>query len=110
VPLTAEQIARDIRKSLIGDAEQVFTFQGSDYSGRITPLGMTRPLEVGGFQEEPTLSLLVALITAEGNRTFGTRPAVGDRVTVQGKDYRILSINTDNLGAFMSIDLTSVHK
>lgn len=109
MPLDPLQIARDLG-FIVGDAPQEFTFQDSKYTGRIGLLSQVKRLEIGGFQEEPTLTLVVALSDATGNRTFGTRPKIGDRLTIATKEYRVVRSETDPFESMLTLDLATPEK
>lgn len=95
---------------MISDAEVTFTIDGQDYVGTRSGITKRKPLEIGGFQEEPMLSLVINLADAFGTPTFTTQPDVGDKVTIGSTVYRIDRAEIDELGIALQMDLITPHK
>ena len=107
--LTPLQVIRDLR-AIIGDAAREFTFDGSIHTGRITVLSSSRPLEIGGYQPEPTLTLIIALSDEVGNRTFVERPKSGDLITIESISYRVIRAETDPHESMLTLELGTAAK
>lgn len=100
----AEFIAADLR-NIIADTPQVFVFQDQEYTGSVSGTNRQRRLEVGGFDEMPDLSLVVCLKQSDGTDTFVNAPANGDRIRVNGIDYRVDRTELDAQRVGLRMDL-----
>ncbi len=97
-------IASDLR-NIISDVPQVFVFKDQEYTGSVSGTSRTRRLEVGGFDDAPDLSLVVSLKKDDGTATFVNAPVCGDRIRVNGIDYRVDRSDIDALLVGYRIDL-----
>ena len=96
---------------MIEDDPVTFTHEGTEYRGTIGGINRRRPLEVGGFQEEPEIVLAVNVKNSQGGNLFGQdRPKVGDRITIGVKTYRIDRTELDSFEESLQMDLRSEHK
>ncbi len=99
-----EFIAADLR-NIIADVPQVFVFQGQEYTGSISGTNRTRKLEVGGFDDMPELSIAICLRQSDGTDTFVNAPVTGNRIRVNGIDYRVDRSEVDALRVGLRLDL-----
>ncbi len=107
--MTADIHGNDLR-AMISDAPQLFTFSGNSYTGTISGLNMRRALELGGFEEGPEMTLVIALKDSVGANVFVTLPTVGQSVIIGTKTYRIDRTEIDPLNVGFQMDLRSAHK
>ena len=105
----AEDYGRDMR-NMINDAPKTFTFGGADYTGTISDLQDRVSLEIGGFEDEPIMTLVVALKTDSQQAVFTTQPAVNDKVTVDSVIYRVKRTEADQFGQTLEMALETPHK
>jgi hypothetical protein len=105
----ADVLAADMR-ALIADAPMSFTFDGGTYTGTRSGIATRKPLEIGGFQEEPILSIAINLADAYGTPTFTTQPDTGDTVIIGSTTYRIDRTEVDEFGVALQLDLVTPHK
>lgn len=101
--------ASDLR-GMIDDAPVSFIFEDATYTGTRSGIAARKPLEVGGFQEEPSLSLAINLADKFGTPTFTTQPDIGGKVTIGGTVYRIDRVEIDEFGVSLQMDLITPHK
>lgn len=88
-----------------------FTFEGAEYRGSSSGLNMRKPLQLGGFEEMPELTIAVNLRDAVGDLVFGQdRPDVGDYITTGGVVYRIDRTEIDSFEECLQMDLRSKNK
>lgn len=99
----------DIRQ-MVSDAPQLFTWNGQEYIGAISGQSVRKRLEIGGFDEEPEMSLVIALRDEVGSPVFVTLPTVGEKVTVGTRQYRIDKTEIDQFNTAFQLDLKSIHK
>lgn len=104
-----EQSAIDLR-NMIADAPTVFTFNGNDYTGAVSGKNLRRPLELGGFQDEPEITLVVALKNDDGSPAFLPAPAVGDALLIGSHTYRVERTELDEFSQALQLDLRSPNK
>ena len=77
----------------------------------ITGLVQRSTLEVGGFQEEPLVTIAIQLRDPEtGAEKFVSPPEVNDLAMLAGRNYRIERTEKDQFGYTMQIDLVTPHK
>jgi len=105
----SDMAAADLR-GLIADAPVTFTFDGADYIGTQSGISKRKPLEIGGFQDEPMLSIVINLADQYGTPTFSTQPDVGDKVSIGGITYRIDRTEIDEFAVALQMDLITPHK
>lgn len=98
--------AADLRQ-MIAEAPVVFTFDGADYTGTVSGKNLRRPLEIGGFQEEPELTLVINLKDAAGNATFVQAPVVGTDLRIGNHSYRVDRTELDEFSEALQLDLRS---
>ena len=101
--------ARDMRR-IVADLPMAFTFNGTDYTGTISGINATKPLEIGGFEELPEITLIVNLKDAAGGAVFSTRPEVNDRITIDDIDYRVMRTEFDPLAVALQMDLKTAER
>lgn len=104
-----QQAAIDLR-NMIADSPTTFTFDGLEYVGAVSGKNLRRNLEIGGFQDEPEITLVVALKTAEGANTFTTAPRVKDDVLIGSTRYRIIRTELDEFSEALQMDLGSLNQ
>lgn len=104
------QTLRSDLLQIIAENPVTFSFDGVEYTGTMSGKNLRVPLEIGGFQDEPELSIIIAIHDAYGNRVMNTLPAVGQKVTTGGTTYRIDRIETDVENVGLQMDLRSANK
>ena len=93
---------------IIEDDPATFQFNGVEYRGTVSGINNSRPLEIGGFEERPELSIAINLKDAQGGLVFGQdRPVVGSRITYREILYRVDSIEIDSFQEAMQLNLRS---
>lgn len=95
---------------MVADAPQPFTWNDQDYVGAISGQTVRKRLEIGGFDEEPEMILVVALRDEVGAKVFVTLPTVGEKVTVGTRQYRIDKTEIDQFNTALQLDLRSTNK
>jgi len=96
---------------MIDDDPVLFQFGGVEYMGASSGVNRRRPLEIGGFEDQPELSIAINLVNMEGDRVFGQDPpVVGSRITVNGIAYRVDRTEVDSFNECLQIDLKSKDK
>lgn len=102
-----EQI-RDDLITMISEDPTPFQFAGVEYVGIKSGINRRRPLEVGGFEDMPELTLVVNLRDGDGGLTFGQdRPTVGKYITIATTQYRIDRTEIDSYEECLQMDLRS---
>ena len=81
-----------------GGVEQV-------YGGIFSPSTELNSLAPGGFRPEIDASMYCALIDLEAGK-----PAIGDRLRILGKYYRIVSVELDDLRVGINFLLETIEK
>jgi len=106
----ADTVRRDIL-ALIREDPVPFQFEGVEYVGASSGIAARKPLEIGGFEEQPELTIVINLRTREGDAVFGQdMPQEGKRVTVREVVYRIDRTEIDSVQESLQMDLRSPHK
>lgn len=95
---------------MIADAPLEFTYAGFNYTGTMSGKNLRRPLEIGGFQDEPEITLVVALKTADGAPTFASPPTVGDDIFIGLHRYRVDRTELDEFSEGLQLDLRSLNQ
>lgn len=107
-------LAETIRMDLIGiiqDDPTSFEWKENEYTGTSSGVSARRPLEIGGFEDQPELTISINIKQLDGGDTFGQDiPKVGDRITVENVTYRIDRTEVDSFGECLQMDLRSQHK
>jgi hypothetical protein len=101
-----EMAAADLRW-MISEAPVTFTFDGADYVGTVSGKNLRRPLAMGGFQEEPEITLAINLFDANGNPTFIEAPSVGMDLVIGLHTYRVERTEVDEFSQALQLDLRS---
>jgi hypothetical protein len=96
--------------AMIADAPVTATIEGTEYTGTYTGVVKRRPLEIGGFQEEPEVSIVFSLYDSSGIEVFSTRPAIGSQVVIGSRPYRVVRSEVDPFEIGIQLDLTTPHK
>lgn len=104
-----EMIAADLRQ-MIADAPTVFTYDGLSYTGTVSGKNLRRTLELGGFQDEPEIVIVINLKDAAGNSTFVEAPTVGDDIIIGSHTYRVDRTELDEFSQALQLDLRSPSK
>lgn len=101
-------MSRDDLLAIIEDAPALFEFKGAEYRGTASGINKSRPLEIGGFEDRPELTIVINLKDASGAEVFGQdRPDVGDRITYRGTTFRVDSTETDSFEEALQLNLRS---
>jgi hypothetical protein len=96
---------------MIEDDPTTFTYAGAEYRGASSGINRRRPMEIGGFEDQPEMNLAVNLRDIDGGLIFGQdAPEVGDRITVGGIEYRIDRTEVDSMAECLQLDLRSKDK
>lgn len=96
---------------MIEDDPTTFVFSTNEYRGACSGLNRRRPMEIGGFEDQPEMTLAVNLRDIEGGLVFGQdMPSIGDRITIGGVDYRVERTEVDSMGECLQMDLRSKDK
>lgn len=94
--------------AIIEDDPALFQFEGTEYRGTASGVNRSRPLEIGGFEDRPELTIVINLKDANGAEVFGQdRPEVGDRITYRETEYRVDSTEVDSMEESIQLNLRS---
>jgi hypothetical protein len=104
-----EMAAADLR-NMIADAPVEFTFNGLVFVGTCSGKSFRRPLEMGGFEDEPDVTLVTPLKTPERAPVFGIAPAVGDYILIGQTTYKVDRTELDEFSESLQLDLRSAKK
>lgn len=104
-----EMAAADLR-TMIAEAPFVFRYDGIDYTGTLSGKSLRRPLEIGGFQEEPEITIVINLKDAAGNSTFVDAPTIGDDIIIGNHTYRVDRTELDEFSMALQMDLRSASR
>ena len=99
----AEIQAADLA-TVMADAGNTFTHQGSTYSCIVTTSNNRKPFQEGGFMEDDAIQI-VALVSA-----FSVVPAIDTKVTVAGVEYRIIAHEYSHTGIQVTLRCEAVNK
>lgn len=105
--MTIGEIAAADLRQMIDEAPITFTYDGADYIGTVSGKNLRRPLEMGGFQEEPDLTIAINLKDAAGNSIFVEAPSVGDDIILGSHAYRVDRTEIDEFSEALQLDLRS---
>lgn len=105
----AETSAADLR-AIIAEWPVQFVFGGNTYTGTVSGKNSRKPLEIGGFQDEPEISLVINLKDASGNPTFEQAPATGNDLIIGNHVYRIERMELDEFSQSLQFDLRSPNR
>jgi hypothetical protein len=96
---------------MIEEDPVTFQFNGTEYRGAASGLNRRRPLEVGGFDEQPEITIAINIRNKDGDLVFGQdRPKVGSQITYKGKVYRVDRTEVDQFEECLQMDLRSASK
>lgn len=79
-------------QEIIGDIGETITLGGSDYTGVVSPADRGMDLGLAGVAPEDALDIMVLV------DDFATQPAIGNAVTYNSREYRIVRISDSNDG------------
>lgn len=99
----------DLRAIIAADPV-TFTYNGAEYIGTRSGLNYRQTLELGGFQDEPEMSLVIAQFDQYNAPTIEPLPSIGEKITIGTKVYRIDRIERDAEGVAYQMDLRSQNK
>lgn len=92
-------------------------FEGEEYEGTAGGIITSQELEPGGFVEDFDYSWVTSLkkrvsrhVDELEDRFPDEPPAVGDDLTIDGVEYRIVRTTMDDYGAGVQFDLRTVNK
>lgn len=108
--MSLDTIAAADLRAIIAESPVTFTFNGTDYTGTRSGLNLRQPLEIGGFQDVPELTLVVSIYQADGSLTMNPLPEVNEQVTIAGTNYRIERTERDAEGVGYQMDLRSANR
>lgn len=92
---------------IVADNPAAFTFSSRTYNGTRAALGRAERNELGGFEVDFDLSLIVRLYS-DFTSTATTAPTTGDRLTLGGTTYEVARTGDDEHGAGRRLDLRSI--
>jgi hypothetical protein len=92
---------------MINDAPQEFYFNGEKFIGAISGQTERKALEVGGFDEEPELTLVIAIRDEYGALTMPALPVIGESIRIGTNTYRVDRTEIDQFNAGFQMDLRS---
>jgi hypothetical protein len=103
---------------MIEDHPVTATWEGADYEGTTGGIVTSQELEPGGFLEDYDFKWVTSLQkrAAVGVNELvdrfpgGTPPAVGDDITINEVDYRVVRLTKDDFGAGIEFALRTVNK
>lgn len=84
-------------------ADQVFD---AAYNGR----SERKPVSIGGFTDEPAISIVIALKTETGESVFTTPPGNGDTISIRDELFRVEHFEIDPFGESIQLDLITPAK
>lgn len=109
--MTLGEIVRLDLIAMIEDDPVTFLFNGTEYTGTFSGVNRRRPLEIGGFEPDPDLVLVLNLRDRNGGDVFGQdKPSVGSRITINEVEYRVDRTEVDPLEECLQLDLRSKAK
>jgi len=109
VSSVSESIRCDLIQ-MIEDDPTPFQYGGTEYIGASSGINSRRPIEIGGFEDMPELTIAINLKNLDGSELFGPdRPGVNDQITVAGVVYRIERTEIDSSQECLQMDLRSNH-
>jgi len=110
--MTTAQLARDARFKYIDFPKEKAVISDAEYDCiRLTSTGRRRPLEIGGFQDEPEVIIAISNFDPEtGERVFPIIPTVGTSVLLAGETYRIDRIEESAYGNDVVMELRTPNK
>jgi len=94
---------------IISDSPTAYTFDSRTYNGTRAALGRSERNELGGFEIDFDLALIIRLYS-DFTAVAVTPPAVGSRVTIASVTYEVARITDDELGAGRRLDLRSISR
>ena len=99
----------DIAHEILADFQQLLSEHGvparwksTDLRVLVSRVRREQQIDLGGFVESPELSLRVAKNTFPGDL-----PKTGERITLQGRDYRISRVADHDRSPILLLNLTS---
>lgn len=97
--------------AMIEDDPVSFDFDGATYQGTSSGVSKKTPLEIGGFEPQPELTIAVNLHNLDGDDVFTSgAPTEGDTITVDNISYRVDRTETDPTGECLQLDLRSAYR
>lgn len=105
-----ERLAVSDLNAIIAENPTRFTYRGSEYTGMVSGKTLRRPLEIGGFQDEPEIILVISRQDNSGNSILPQLPAVGELITIGRTTYRIESTEVDPFDCGYQLNLRSGNK
>jgi hypothetical protein len=87
----------------VSDLPRTFTWEGTDYSAVIDPINQQE--QTDGMNYRDVISFMIVV---QASLFSGDRPAVNDKVTISGVEYRISGIEEDEPDAGINIQIVQV--
>jgi hypothetical protein len=109
--MTAQQLLRDAKWKFRDFPTETATLDDGTEIQCLVISGLVErtTLEIGGMQEEPTVTIVIQLKNPDnGADIFTTIP--DGTVTLNGRNYRVDRTEKDPFGYTMQIDLMTPHK
>ena len=97
----ASEILADFHQ-LLAERGVPARWKSSDLLVLVSRTRREQQIDMGGFVESPELSLRVAKASFSGDL-----PKTGERITLQGKDYRISRVADHDRSPLLILNLTS---
>lgn len=108
--MSLSAMAGEDLRAIIAQDPVTFTFEGEEYVGTRSGLNLRQPLEIGGFQDEPEMTLVISIYRQDGSRTIEDLPNVNQKLTIGSTVYRIERTERDAEGVGYQMDLRSANK
>lgn len=105
--MTIGQIAAADLRAMIAEWPVPFMYGGVEYIGTVSGKNTRRPLEIGGFQTEPEVTIVINLKDAAGNPTFAEAPSIGDDIIIGNTRYAVDRTELDEFSEALQLDLRS---
>ena|SRR5689334_24218226 len=100
--------------AMIADLPVTFQFGGASYTGTRASRIDSENLEPGGFNDQPTIELHVALKTLNAAsawvNTFASEPVLGSVIAIEGRGMAVVSIqrSADNVELVLGLGAPAV--
>lgn len=101
--------------NIIADSPVAFAYLGATYTGYRGKLTRTKENQTGGWMDEPDIALVTTRKIKQGTQWVwrfpnNVGPAIGKKVTIDGRDYRIDSVIRDEQEVAIQLNLNGVNK
>jgi hypothetical protein len=87
----------------VEDLPRTFTWEGDDYLAIIDPINTEKLVDGMNYRD-----VIAFLIVVQTSLFSSTRPAINDKITISGTEYRISGIEEDEADAGINIRIVEV--